>query len=263
MIFAKKSLGQNFLRSTKALRQIIEAAQIKEGENVLEIGPGEGVLTGELLKAGAKVFAIEKDDRLIPILKEKFDREIKNGTLQLIHKDALEISFGHLGLETGKFKVVANIPYYITGALLPIILSGAIQPSLAVVLVQKEVAVRTIARDNKESILSLSIKAYGKPRIVDTVPAGAFVPAPSVDSAILCIENISKNFFKQKPAISEQDFFEVIKTGFAHKRKLLRANLSVPEEVLIGAGLSALSRAEDLTLIDWRKLIAAIKTSSL
>lgn len=251
MIFAKKSLGQNFLRSTKALRQIVEAAQLTPKDKVIEIGPGEGVLTENLLKTGASVIAIEKDDRLIPILEEKFKKELENGQLTLIHDDALQISFQNLGLKQQKFKVVANIPYYITGALLRIILGGEIQPSLAVVLVQKEVATRIIARDHKESILSMSIKVYGKPRIVDTVPAGAFVPAPSVDSAILCIEDISKDYFKN---ITEDAFFETMKAGFAHKRKLLRANLGISDERLIKIGLSPLARAEDISLSDWKLL---------
>jgi 16S rRNA (adenine1518-N6/adenine1519-N6)-dimethyltransferase len=257
MIFAKKSLGQNFLRSTKALRQIVEAAKLEKGDWVLEIGPGEGVLTADILKSGAKVTAVEKDDRLIPVLTEKFKEEIKNGQLELLHGDALEIPFETIGLETGKFKVVANIPYYITGLLLPLILGGKIQPSLAVVLVQKEVAVRALARDKKESILSMSIKVYGKPRIVDTVPAGAFAPAPTVDSAILCIENISKDFFNTNPKISEDAFFETVKSGFAHKRKLLRANLELTDEKMTLAGLSPLSRAEDISLQDWKLLTLA------
>lgn len=254
MIFAKKSLGQNFLRSEKALRQIVEAAKISNNETVLEIGPGEGVLTANLLGAGARVICIEKDNRLIPILEKRFEKEIKEGTLTLIHEDALEVSFKKIGLKQGDFKVVANIPYYITGALLPIILGGEIQPSLAVVLVQKEVALRVIARDNKESILSVSIKAYGKPRIVDYVPAGAFVPAPNVDSAILCVEEISKKFFTEAPKITELAFFNTVKTGFAHKRKVLRANLGISSEEIEKTGLSPVTRAEDITLNDWKKL---------
>lgn len=257
MIFAKKSLGQNFLRSTKALRQVVEAAKIQKGDWVVEIGPGEGVLTSDLLKAGAKVTAIEKDDRLIPILTEKFKEELENGQLELLHGDALEIPFDKIGLKTGEFKIVANIPYYITGLLLPIILGGKIQPSLAVILVQKEVAVRILARDSKESILSMSVKVYGKPRIVDTVPAGAFVPAPNVDSAILCVEEISKNFFTKAPQVSENNFFETVKAGFAHKRKLLRANLELSDEIMAKAGLSPMARAEDITLEDWKRLTLA------
>ncbi len=254
MVYAKKSLGQNFLRSNKALRQIVESAAIVRGETVLEIGPGEGVLTESLMFAGAHVIAIEKDDRLIPILEEKFAKEIAEERLTLIHGDALAIPFKDLRLRSGEFKVVANIPYYITGLLLPMILGGSVQPSRAVVLVQKEVAVRIVARDNKESILSMSVKAYGTPRLVDTVPAGAFVPAPSVDSAILEVSNISKRFFTEAPAISESDFFSTLKLGFAHKRKLLRANLALTDAQLESIQLPIKSRAEDITLTDWKNL---------
>ncbi len=259
MIFAKKSLGQNFLRSTKALRQIVEAAELTPNDIVVEIGPGEGVLTKELLEKGVKVIAVEKDDRLIPVLNEKFQKELENGQFKLIHGDALEISFENLGLSAGNFKVVANIPYYITGALLPIILGGEMPPKLAVVLVQKEVAVRILARDKKESILSMSVKAYGNPRIVDYVPAGAFVPAPNVDSAILCVKNISKEYFTSEPLISEDDFFKTLKAGFAHKRKLLRANLDISDEVLVKIGLSPMARAEDITQEDWKLLTLATR----
>lgn len=254
MIFAKKSLGQNFLRSTKALRQIVEAGELSPDDIVVEIGPGEGVLTALLLEKEASVIAIEKDDRLIPILEEKFSSHISSGKLKLLHEDALELSWKKLGLSDRKFKVIANIPYYITGALMPLILGSDIQPSRAVVLVQKEVAERIVARDKKESILSMSVKAYGVPKIIDTVPAGAFVPAPNVDSAILLVRDLSKEFFTSAPAISEAQFFKTLKTGFAHKRKLLRANLGLKDENLISAGLSPLARAEDITLEDWKKL---------
>lgn len=259
MIFAKKSLGQNFLRSTKALRQIVEAADLSSTDTVLEIGPGEGALTEGLLRSGAHVIAVEKDDRLIKILSSKFNKEITSKKFILIHGDALLIPFDSLNLTSGKFKVVANIPYYITGALLRIILGGDIQPSRAVVLVQKEVAERIVARDGKESILSMSIKCYGTPQIIDKVPAGAFVPAPNVDSAILRVADISKDFFTTAPAISESAFFTTLKAGFAHKRKLLRANLSLTDEDLVNINLSPLARAEDINLEDWKHLALALE----
>jgi 16S rRNA (adenine1518-N6/adenine1519-N6)-dimethyltransferase len=266
MIFAKKSLGQNFLRSEKAIRQIVEAAQLSPRDIVLEIGPGEGVLTAALLDTGAAVIAIEKDDRLISILNEKFASYTENGHFQLIHGDALEMLAAGPFTDK-KFKVVANIPYYITGALLPLILESNPKPSQAVLLVQKEVAERIIARDDKESILSMSVKAYGQPRIVGKVPAGAFVPAPTVDSAILSIEDISNDFFSQKPEITPLSFFKVLKAGFAHKRKLLRANLNevgfkITAEDMEKIKVPALSRSEDLTLDDWRSIVLKIDTIS-
>jgi 16S rRNA (adenine1518-N6/adenine1519-N6)-dimethyltransferase len=152
---------------------------------------------------------------------------------------------------------VANIPYYITGLLLPLILSGSTQPSKAVFLVQKEVADRIAARDNKQSILSMSVKVYGTPKVIAKVPRGAFVPAPNVDSAIIEIANISKNFFK---TISEDQFFATLKKGFAHKRKLLKGNLGLSDQEMTEAGLSPKARAEDITLDDWKKLTELIST---
>lgn len=266
-IFAKKSLGQNFLRSQKALSQIIEAADIAtdisdhiqsditgdtaEADIVLEIGPGEGALTAKLLETPAKVIAVEKDDRLIPLLNQKFQTALETGKLRIIHGDILEISFSELGLAHHRFKVIANIPYYITGLLIPLILSGPLQPSKAVLLVQKEVAERIVARNGKHSILSLSVQAYGSARIIDKVPRGAFVPAPNVDSAIIEISDISKDFFKE---ISETAFFTTVKKGFAHKRKLLKSNLGLSDEILQNIGLSPQARAEDLHLQDWKKI---------
>lgn len=262
---AKKSLGQNFLRSEKALRQIVEAAELTSTDIVLEIGPGEGALSQKILETGATLIAIEKDDRLIPYLSERFSTEMAQQRLILHHGDVLELDLdsllhpytGEKLLKSGQFKVVANIPYYITGLLLPLVLSGEIQPSLAVFLVQKEVANRIMARDHKESILSLSVKAYGVPTYIDKVPRGAFVPAPNVDSAIIKIANISKDFFKKTPSITEESFFTTVKQGFAHKRKLLKSNLELTEEQLQKANLPSTVRAEDLTIDQWKTLATA------
>lgn len=240
----KKSLGQHFLHSAHYLGAVADAADIKKGDTVLEIGPGEGALTAVLLARGAKVLAIEKDARLIPLLTEKF----KDKKFELIEGDALEIDLGVNGAHS-QYKVVGNIPYYITGALLRKFLSEQPQPSLVVFLMQKEVAER-IARSKKESILSLAVKAYGEPKYIKTVPRGAFVPPPRVDSAILKIENISRNNFAG--AAHEARFFEIVKRGFGQKRKLLKSNL-LP---LIGARAETLGtvRAEDVPLAQWLEL---------
>jgi 16S rRNA (adenine1518-N6/adenine1519-N6)-dimethyltransferase len=239
----KKSLGQHFLRSLSYLNAIADAADVKAGDTVLEIGPGEGTLTAVLLARGAHVLAIEKDSRLIPVLKEKFAGK----NIEVIEGDALELEIGDLNIKN--FKVVGNIPYYITGALLKKFLAGDAQPSTLVFLIQKEVAER-IARSKKESILSLSVKVYGEPTYIKTVPRGAFAPAPNVDSAILRVADISrKNFINKK---HEERFFELVKTGFAQKRKLLKSNL----KPLLGERAETLgtARAEDVSLVQWLEL---------
>lgn len=251
-MYAKKSLGQHFLKSEKALRSIVEAGGIKAGELVLEIGPGQGALTERLLEAGAKVLAVEKDDNLFEELKTKFVGK----NIDLVHEDILEFE-----PPKDEYKLIANIPYNITGAIFKKFLGGKYQPSRAVLLVQKEVAERIVARDNKESILSISIKVYGEPRYVETVLAGSFAPAPKVDSAIILVENISKNFFtSEKGSFSEEKFFELLKSGFSSKRKKLSSNIATkfPKELVLKAfsdlKLDPNLRAEDVELDTWREL---------
>jgi 16S rRNA (adenine1518-N6/adenine1519-N6)-dimethyltransferase len=256
--FAKKSLGQNFLKSTAIVDDIVEAGEVNTTDTILEIGPGKGVLTEALLKKAGKVIAIEKDDRLISELSAKFAAEIKNGHFSLLHADALELEPSKNGLEQGKYKLIANIPYYITGEIIRKFMETEASPTLMVLMVQKEVAER-IARSEKESILSLSVKVFGLTLYVQTVKAGNFDPIPSVDSAILKISNISKDFFTQN-SISIDQFFAILKAGFAHKRKFLSKNLEkVAEpakitEIFAKLGISPQARAEDLTLDIWKSL---------
>lgn len=232
----KKSLGQHFLHSAHYLGLVADAADIAPGDTVVEIGPGEGALTEVLLARGASVIALEKDARLIPVLKEKFAGK----QFELIEGDALEFS----PATHSSYKVVGNIPYYITGALLRKFLSEEKQPSLLVFLMQKEVAER-IARSKKESILSLSVKAYGAPLYIKTVPRGAFSPPPNVDSAILKVVDVSRGNFDS--TAHEQRFFELVKKGFSSKRKKLGSNLG-------DIGPLKDARAEDVALADWLKL---------
>jgi 16S rRNA (adenine1518-N6/adenine1519-N6)-dimethyltransferase len=264
-IRAKKSLGQNFLTSKRALATIVEAARIAPTNTVLEIGPGKGALTSALLASlgpAGRVIAVEKDDELIPYLQELFAAEIAGSRLTLIHGDILELGPEQLPLSsasgsTQPYTLVANIPYYITGALIRLFLSGARQPSRAVLMLQKEVARRIVARDEKESLLSLSVKAYGTPKYIDTVKAIHFKPKPNVDSAILLIDNISKDFFA---VCSEEKFFTVLKAGFAHKRKLLSRNLessfdrAAIASAFAACNISEQARAEDIALATWKCL---------
>ena len=247
-MYKKKSLGQHFLKNPYYLGLIADAADIKKGETVLEIGPGEGTLTAALLERGASIVAVEKDARLIPVLKDKFAAD----NFKVIEGDALYYDLSKNFPENAPYKVAGNIPYYITGALFKKFLSGEHQPSRLVFLVQREVAER-IAREKKESVLSLSIKAYGEPRYIKTVPRGAFAPPPKVDSAILLVENISRKNFVD--AAHEQKFFEFVKKGFSSKRKLLTSNLGLRHsDILENVGVSPKARAEDVPLAAWLKL---------
>jgi 16S rRNA (adenine1518-N6/adenine1519-N6)-dimethyltransferase len=255
-MYAKKSLGQHFLKSQKAILAMINSSEIEKGDFILEIGPGQGVLTEALLKTGCDVLAIEKDGDLVEILKIKFKKETKSGQLKTISGDILNFNFDKILPK--KYKVVANIPYYITGQIIRLFLSGDLQPKSMTLLVQKEVAERIVTKNKKENLLSLSVKAYGEPKYIQTVPRGAFAPAPNVDSAIIYIGNISKKRFLDKT--KEKKFFQLIHAGFAHKRKQILPNLRVlygkerVVEVLTLAGIPFTSRAEDLDIETWFSL---------
>lgn len=247
---AKKSLGQHFLRSDKALKTIIDTGDLNSKDIVLEIGPGEGVLTQKLLEICARVIAVEKDDFLFELLKEKFNKEITSGKLELIHRDILDFD-----IQEKNYKLVANIPYNITGAIIRKFLSLDNQPQLMVLLVQKEVAERIVAKDGKESLLSISVKLFGEPKYVEKVLAGSFVPAPRVDSAIISIKNISRD-----NRLDEEKFFSMLHAGFQSKRKKLTSNLSemFPKIEVLEAfqtlNLSDNTRAEEVSIETWRNL---------
>lgn len=273
--FAKKSLGQNFLKSERALSDMVEAGDIQPGETIIEIGPGKGALTTKLLEKirntpSSRLICIEKDDRLIPLLQEMYEKELQDGLLELIHGDIIDILKDKSGFEalagTNSYKIIANIPYYITGLIFRGIFDLDRLPSKIVMLVQKEVANRIMAYgDNgqtssgnagtgKESILSISIKLYGEPRRVSIVPRGAFVPAPAVDSAIIAVEKINRKIPRQQDSL----FFDMIHASFSHKRKRLAKNLEAfapaartsaqYEKTLEELGLDKNVRAEDISI---------------
>lgn len=242
---AKKSFGQNFLTSNKVAHDIVSAGNIKKGDVVLEVGPGKGRLTKELLKKGALVYAVEKDTDLISHLEELFAEEIKEKQLILFNKDILTLKEEEL---PKKYKVIANIPYNITGKLISHFLTLKTQPKHMVLMVQKEVADRILAKDKKESILSLSVKVFSDPLYVRKVKASLFSPAPKVDSAVVAFTNISRKHFG---TIKEEDFFTIIKKGFAQKRKLLKNNLNVSQKILSSCTIADDARAEEVTLTEW------------
>lgn len=264
---AKKSLGQHFLTSKIVPGWMCDAAALSAGEVVLEIGPGTGVLTRELLARGVRVIGLEADTRAIQVLEDTFGEEMGAGQLTLHHTDVRELDLGTFGLVPQGYKVVANIPYYLSGHLFRTFLETDTQPNTIVFLVQKEVAKRAASdpkRDEKESILSLSVKAYGTPTYIRTVGRGHFAPPPQVDSAIIAINGINKNSFID---LSETFFFELLHLGFGQKRKQLLGNLSTRfdrEEVLHSFStldLPTTVRAEDIAIDIWLQL--AQKLSSL
>ncbi len=232
---------------------MLEKAEVTEGDVVVEIGPGKGILTKLLLEKGATVFAIEKDDLLFGILEQELFTYIKDKKLFLIHADILDVSITETFLfhkiQNTKYKLIANIPYNITGEILRKFLEKDLQPSLIALLVQKEVAERITVKDGKESILSISIKVYGEPSYAFTVKRDLFSPAPNVDSAVLVIKKISKKLFTENKLI-EKSFFEIVKKGFLHKRKKLPNNLP---EIKTNEKLKDYKdkRAETLTPLDW------------
>jgi len=261
----KKSLGQHFLNSDVVPRWLCDAATIVAGETVLEIGPGTGALTKELLNRGARVIALEADQRAIDQLATTFDAQLATGQLCVEHADARELDLDAIdSLTDGAYKIVANIPYYLSGLLFRQCLQTACQPNTLVFLVQKEVAKRICVapeRGEKESLLSLSVAAYGVPTYVKTVTKGHFTPPPKVDSGIIAINDISRRAFTD---IHETDFFEILHLGFGQKRKQLLGNLTKnynrDELVHIFSTLDIPEniRAEDVRLEKWLSLVAAL-----
>ena len=253
----KKSLGQHFLNSDFVPKQMCDAGRVAPGDVVLEIGPGTGVLTREILAQGAQVIAVEADPRAIATLEESFKDAIARGQLTIFHDDARKLDLGKYGLIDHQFKIIANIPYYISGLLFRQCLESNIQPTDLVFLVQKEVAHR-IALDPKESILSISIKIFGEPHYINTIKRGHFTPPPQVDSASIAIHDITRDRLLSIPI---DVFFTLLQAAFGQRRKQLAGNLApyidktTVGERLVGMGLPATSRAEDLSLEQFVALI--------
>ncbi len=241
----KKSFGQNFLTSIPARNAIVTAGNIAKGEIALEIGPGRGFLTEGLLSAEANVIALEADRDLIEPLHDKFFDFIKNKNIEIKNIDALKYDTKSID---GNYKLIANIPYNITGAIIEKYLSTEHKPTSMVILVQREVAERIVSRDGHESILSIAVAVYGEAKIVYRVSAGSFYPKPKVDSAVLAINNINNNFFNsfqknEKSKLTNNDeceldpektFFKILRGGFQYKRKYLINNLT---EILVRENL--------------------------
>lgn len=301
----KKSLGQNFLKDAKVLAQIVSASNLSADDFVLEVGPGEGALSTELIKKAGGLIMIEKDERLAKKLAHKLqtsnykyqiNSKCQNYKFQnkhlIISGDILEINLPEL-LEQNNFtnyKVVANIPYYITSPIIRLFLETKFPPTEMILMVQREVAERICASAGKLSILALSVQYYATPELLFTVPRTAFFPAPEVDSAVIRItKNLPTPRLRQaskKSVSSEQEvknkkkdpayakasadeakkFFRIVKAGFSAKRKTLLNNLatslqlekSLVEEKLKNIGILPNQRAQELSLEDWKKLVKLI-----
>jgi len=222
-------------------------ADVKIGDTVLEIGPGKGILTKELLFCGAHVIAVEKDDNLYHALTAKFKTEISTGVLTLIHGDILDIDVQKIMVGT-PYKLIANIPYNLTGLLIRIFLEHTHQPLSITFLVQKEVADRICMRDKKSSILALSVAVFGTPEYVEKVGKSLFRPAPNVDSAIIHIHTIHNSFASTEAKIH---FFDTIKKAFNSKRKKISTTLKgymLPDDLKD-------RRPEELEVGDFLKLL--------
>lgn len=260
----KKSLGQHFLNSDVIPEHLCAAADLVPGDIVVEIGPGTGALTRSLLKRAITVIAVETDERAIAVLTETFAAEIKAKKLVISAQDARTLDLTGLGITDHGYKVVANIPYYLSGYLFRSFLESDCQPTDLVFLVQKEVAER-ITRDPKSSLLSLSVAAFGTPSYICTVKRGHFTPPPKVDSAIVAVHGINRDCFT---TFSGQYFFMLLHLGFGQKRKQLLGNLAAHferhhlETVFARLGLSLTIRAEDLPLKAWLKLVAELPEQS-
>jgi len=254
-----KGLGQNFLSDPRILSKIVDAAELQPGEAVLEIGPGLGSLTRYLAVQAGQVTAVELDRKLFPILTYHM-QAYEN--VHLVQGDILELDPAGL-MHTPGYAVVANIPYYITAAILRHLLESNCRPSRLILTVQQEVAARICAHPGDYSLLALSVQVFGAPEVLFKIPAGAFYPPPRVDSAVIAIRLYPEPVI---PVDQLDQFFTVIKAGFSQKRKTIRNSLSsglhLPttrvEELLATAGIDSMRRAETITLNEWKRVVLLV-----
>lgn len=265
-IIKKKSLGQNFLKDEGVLDKIVEAGELSPDDNVLEIGPGEGALTKKLLEKVDRVLAIEKDERMKDNSSQLQQLSEGNDGLKLHFGDILDVNLSEVLQKNNfdEYKVIANIPYYITGKIVRLLFEQEKYPECIVILVQKEVADRICAKNGKQSILSLSVQYYAKVEVIDYVPREAFDPAPKVDSAILRIRPFQEQIYNES---EDKKFFKLVKIGFSSPRKVLINNLKngfkIRREELEGIfkslRLDQNIRAEKMTIDNWQQLDKKIK----
>ena len=264
---ARKGLGQHFLIDDEVLKLIVSTAGLTPDDVVIEIGPGLGVLTGELAREAGQVIAVELDDKLAAILKETltpFDNVVVvNEDILRIDPATLLQEHGAKPSSRGSYKVVANLPYYITSPVLRRFLEASVKPQTMVVVVQKEVAEAIAARPGKMSLLSVSVQFYGEPTIISQVPAQCFYPAPEVGSAILRVDVYPQPVV---PVTDVKGFFELVRAGFTASRKQiansLAQGLELPKTEVLSllekSGIVPQRRAETLTIGEWTRLWEAV-----
>ena len=249
----KKSLGQHWLKDPEILADIAEAAELTGDDVVLEIGPGLGTLTSRLLARANSVTAVEFDADLA----RKLPGQFPGKKLTVVNQDILQFDLNQL---PKNYKVVANVPYYITSKIVEKLMTAENKPSIAVLLVQKEVAERIAADPGNMSVLSVSVQIFAEAELDIEVPRQFFTPPPKVDSQVVVLRT------RNNPLITpedQRDFFRIVKAGFSAKRKKLRSSLSgglgidkgMAEELLKNAGISPDARAEDLAIEDWKRLL--------
>ena len=254
----KKSLGQHWLHDEATLNYICDAAELVPTDTVLEIGPGTGTLTKKLLSRGAKVIAIEKDQALAKNLSINMTGATSHISqkLEVVQGDILQFDLNQLPVG---YKVVANIPYYLTSNLLRVLSESTNPPTIMVLLVQKEVAEHIAAGPGRMSLLAVSVQLYYEPTLGAVVPAKLFSPPPKVDSRVIILKRRKKPLFED---LDNQKFFQLVKAGFSQRRKKLRSSLSgglniskdQANDLLKKAGVSPNARAQELSLKDWHKI---------
>ena len=251
-----KSLGQHWLRDRDVLSHIADCAELQKDDTVLEIGPGLGTLTSELLRRSNKVIAVEFDEELA----RKLPAQFPGKDLTVVQSDILSFDLSQL---PAGYKVVANVPYYITSKIVQLLMTADNKPEVAVLLVQKEVAERFAARPGDMSILAVSAQLFADVTLGDVVGAELFTPPPKVDSQVVILKTRSTPFLVD---VAEKDFFRLVKAGFSAKRKMLRSSLSgglsiskeQAETYLTAASIQANDRAESLSLEQWQQLTKVI-----
>jgi len=259
---ARKSLGQHFLVDEKILSTIIDAAELSPTDTVVEVGPGLGILTGELARRAGNIIAVELDNGLASFLQRRFSSQ---SNLHVINADILKVKLSQILGGKINYKVVANLPYYITSPVLRYFVEASPKPSLMVMMVQKEVGEAIVAGPGNMSLLSVSLQVYSRIKVVAPVPARSFYPEPKVDSVILRFDTLPR------PAVQVADmngFFEVVRNGFSSPRKQLHNSLGhgmgiKPGEVvsfLKEADLDPQRRAETLSLDEWTRLYRVLAT---